>query len=219
MQGVGWRADEPGGDRPGGPAAAAVVAVRRGVGVIGSPVHVPGATIDPPERERSLGLVLDARRAYRGGPSAIAERQRARLAALVDYARTRSPFYRQLYAGLPERVDDPSLLPVTDKAALMDRFDDWVTDPGVTRDQVQAFVADPALIGQPLLGAHASYAVATTSGTTGTRGLFLVDSRAARSCPTAAVKGGCTSTPTGRSSNPSTPSTGPPRPDSNRTPC
>ncbi|WP_345613465.1 hypothetical protein [Pseudonocardia adelaidensis] len=66
------------------------------------------------------------------------------LAAQVDYVRTRSPFYRQLYAGLPERVEDPRLLPVTGKAALMDRFDDWVTDPAVTLQRVQAFVADPA---------------------------------------------------------------------------
>ena len=79
--------------------------------MIGSPVAVPGATIDPPARGRvgTLGLLLDARRAYRGGPAAVAARQRARLAALVDHARTRSPFYRRLYAGLPERVEDPRL--------------------------------------------------------------------------------------------------------------
>lgn len=111
--------------------------------MIGSPVAVPGAIIDAHGRERvgRLGLLLDACRAYRGGPAAVAARQRARLAALVDYARTRSPFYRRLYAGLPERVEDPRLLPVTGKAALMDRFDDWVTDPAVTLQQVQAFVA------------------------------------------------------------------------------
>jgi phenylacetate-CoA ligase len=147
---------------------------------MGSPVEAAGATIDPPawERVRPLGLLLDARRAYRGGLAAIAARQRARLAAQVDYARTRSPFYRQLYAGLPERVEDPRLLPVTGKAALMDRFDDWVTDPAVTLQRVQEFVADPALIGQPFHGAHADYTVATTSGTTGTRGVFLLDERA-----------------------------------------
>jgi phenylacetate-coenzyme A ligase PaaK-like adenylate-forming protein len=152
--------------------------------VTGSPgrvgADVPGATIDPPTRERvsMLRLLRDNHRAYRGGPVAVAERQRARLAAQVDYARTRSPFYRQLYAGLPERVEDPRRLPVTGKQSLMDRFDDWVTDPAVTRQRVQEFVADPALIGQRLAGAHADYVVATTSGTTGTRGLFLLDDHA-----------------------------------------
>lgn len=149
--------------------------------MIGSPVAVSGATVDPSARGRgsALRLLLDARRAYRGGPAAVAQRQRGRLAALVDYARTRSPFYRQLYAGLPERVEDPRLLPVTDKQSLMDRFDDWVTDPCITRQRVQAFVADPALIGQRL-GAHTGYTVATTSGTTGTRGLFVLDEHALR---------------------------------------
>jgi phenylacetate-coenzyme A ligase PaaK-like adenylate-forming protein len=148
--------------------------------VISSPVEVRGHTGEPTAWERGgpLALAFDGRRAHRGGPAAIAARQHARLAALVDYARTRSPFYRQFYAGLAGRVEDPRLLPVTGKAVLMARFDDWVTDPGVTLERVQAFVADPALIGQRLRGAHAGYTVATTSGTTGTRGLFLLDERA-----------------------------------------
>jgi phenylacetate-CoA ligase len=148
--------------------------------VIGSPAAVPGAAIDPPARERirPLALLLDAHRAYRGGPAAVAARQRARLAAQVDYARTRSPFYRQLYANLPQRVEDVRLLPVTSKQALMDRFDDWVTDPAVALQRVQEFVTDPTLIGRPFHGTHADYAVATTSGTTGTRGIFLIDGRA-----------------------------------------
>ena len=56
----------------------------------------------------------------------------------------------------------------------MVHFDEWVTDPAVTLADVEAFVADPALIGHQLLG---RYTVATTSGTTGVRGLFLVDDR------------------------------------------
>ncbi|OZM76604.1 CoF synthetase [Pseudonocardia sp. MH-G8] len=117
-------------------------------------------------------MLLDARRAYRGGPAAVAARQRARLAAQIAYARARSPYYRELYRGLPPQVDDVVLLPVTSKAQLMDRFDDWVTDPRATRDDVEAFVADPTRIGDQFLG---DYTVATTSGTTGTRGIFLLD--------------------------------------------
>ena len=132
--------------------------------------------------DRVLRLLLDARRTYRHGPAAIAARQRARLAELVDFARGHARVYRELYQGLPAGVDDPRLLPVTGKAALMARFDDWVTDPHVSRERVQAFVADPALIGQPFpgsrAGSRAGYTVATTSGTTGTRGMFLLDERA-----------------------------------------
>ncbi|MHA6630011.1 phenylacetate--CoA ligase family protein [Pseudonocardia sichuanensis] len=149
--------------------------------MIGPLVEAPGPTIEPARnRAGTRGLLWDAGRAYRGGSAAIAARQRVRLAAQVDYARTRSPFYRQLYAGLPERVEDPRLLPVTGKAALMDRFDDWVTDAAVTLQRVQAFVADPTLIGRAIHGAHARYSVATTSGTTGTRGVFLLDDRDVR---------------------------------------
>jgi phenylacetate-CoA ligase len=94
-------------------------------------------------KERVLWLLLDARRAKKGGPVAIQARQRARLAEMVAFARANSPYYRELYQDLPARVEDPKLLPVTSKRELiLDR-----------------------------------YTVATTSGTTGTRGIFLLDDR------------------------------------------
>ena len=124
--------------------------------------------------ESMLRLLLDARRARRGGAGAILRRQRARLAEMVAFARANSPYYRELYRELPDRVEDPTVLPVTSKKALMPRFDDWVTDRAVSIDQVRAFVDQPALIGDYLLG---KYTVATTSGTTGTPGIFLLDKR------------------------------------------
>lgn len=125
-------------------------------------------------RESRWSLVLDARAARKQGREAIARRQRERLAEMVAFARTHSPYYRQLYQGLPARVTDPALVPVTNKIELMARFDDWVTDPAVTLAAARAFVEDPALIGQKLLD---RYTVVTTSGTTGARGIFLVDQR------------------------------------------
>ncbi|MFH8804226.1 phenylacetate--CoA ligase family protein [Streptomyces sp. NPDC017936] len=124
----------------------------------------------------ALALFRDGRRTLRQGPEALAQRQRERLAAMVDFARSRSPYYRELYRSLPERVEDPALLPVTRKPNLMAHFDDWVTDPEVTIDRVQAFIADPRRAGERFLG---RYLVTTTSGTTGHRGLFLLDDRAA----------------------------------------
>ncbi|MEU2281859.1 phenylacetate--CoA ligase family protein [Streptomyces sp. NPDC013178] len=124
----------------------------------------------------ALALFWDGRRTLRQGPDALAQRQRERLAAMVDFARAHSPYYRELYRTLPERVEDPALLPVTRKPNLIARFDDWVTDPEVTIDRVQAFVADPRRTGERFLG---RYLVTTTSGTTGHRGLFLLDDRAA----------------------------------------
>lgn len=104
-----------------------------------------------------------------GGPS---EQQRQRLAEIVSYARANSPYYRELYKDLPERIEDPTLLPVTQKKDLMARFDDWVTDREVTLEKVQEFIKDKDRIGEKFLG---KYIVATTSGTTGRPGIFLLD--------------------------------------------
>ena len=122
--------------------------------------------------ENPLRLLLDARRAKKQGPTAIEERRRTRLAEMVAHARANSPYYRELYRGLPGKLEDPSSLPVTDKKQLMARFDDWATDRRVTIEEARAFVEDPALVGERFLG---SYTAATTSGTTGTRGVFVMD--------------------------------------------
>ncbi|MFR9802678.1 phenylacetate--CoA ligase family protein [Pseudonocardia sp. RS010] len=127
------------------------------------------------EEHSVLRLLRDAHRAYRRGWPAIIARRRDRLAAIIAYSREHSPLYRDLYRDLPARIDYPELLPVTSKALLMPRFNDWVTDSRATQDLVQAFVADPTLIGRRFLSA---YTVATTSGTTGVRGTFLLDEHA-----------------------------------------
>ncbi len=124
--------------------------------------------------ESVFRFLLDARKGRKQGSVAIQARQRDRLADIVSFARTHSPYFGELYQTLPGRVEDPRLLPVTDKRALMARFNDWVTDRDVTIDDVRAFVEDPGLIGARFLD---KYTVAVTSGTTGTRGIFLMDDR------------------------------------------
>ena len=116
----------------------------------------------------------DAHRAHRQGTEAIRGRQKARLAELVAYAREHSAFYRDLYRGLPGNVEDVTLLPVTNKGELMARFDEIATDPAVKLAAVHEFVADPTRIGHRFAG---KYLVATTAGTTGTRGIFVLDDR------------------------------------------
>jgi phenylacetate-coenzyme A ligase PaaK-like adenylate-forming protein len=121
---------------------------------------------------RTLRTAWDIWRTGRAGGPAIASRQRARLPELVTFARERSPYYRRLYKGLPARVTDVRQLPVVTKPELMRNFDEWVTDPAVTKEEVEAFVADESLVGSPYLG---HYLAATTSGTTGDPAIFLHD--------------------------------------------
>ncbi|MGV9310365.1 hypothetical protein ACWDLG_43980 [Nonomuraea sp. NPDC003727] len=123
----------------------------------------------------TLRLLADARSAKAGGEQAMAARQRARLTELVAWARTRSPYYQHLYRDLPAGVADLAMLPPTSKPELMAAFDDWVTDPAVTFAEARAFADDPARIAQPFAG---RYTLSTTSGTTGTHGIFLQDARA-----------------------------------------
>jgi phenylacetate-coenzyme A ligase PaaK-like adenylate-forming protein len=124
--------------------------------------------------ESLLWLLRDTRSARKHGPAAIAQRRRARLAEIVGFARANSPYYRDRYRDLPERIENPTLLPITTKKALMARFDDWVTDREVTIEKTRPFVENPDLFGKQFLG---KYLVITTSGTTGSHGIFLIDNR------------------------------------------
>jgi phenylacetate-coenzyme A ligase PaaK-like adenylate-forming protein len=119
-----------------------------------------------------LRTAIDLVRAKREGAAALARRQESRLAALTAQARARSRFYQRHYSGIPlQRVGLGELPPVT-KPELMGAFEDWVTDPRLTREGLEQFVADPALLGLPYLG---EYFVCSSSGTTGHPGLFVYD--------------------------------------------
>lgn len=124
--------------------------------------------------EHVVGVIWDAWRAKRQGRKALAARQTSRLVDMIAYARARSPFYGELYRDLPDSIEDPRQLPVTDKKMLMERFDEGCTDRDVTLQAAEAVVDDPGRIGERFLG---KYTLATTSGTTGRRGIFLTDDR------------------------------------------
>jgi putative adenylate-forming enzyme len=106
------------------------------------------------------------------GAAEIGRVQRTRQDALIDFARAASPFYRQLYEHLPEGSVEWTRLPPVTKSTLMQRFDDWVTDRGVGRAAVDAFLRDTSRIGDLLFD---RYAVWKSSGSTGEPGVFLHD--------------------------------------------
>jgi len=131
---------------------------------------------DPTSNQSGLpSTIWDVWRAYRGGEHALVARRENRLAILIAFARARSPFYGDLYSSLPEGIRDLQDLPPVSKPDLMESFDDWVTDPGVTKASAEAFITDTDLVGDYYLD---RYALWTTSGTTGEPGIFVHDSGA-----------------------------------------
>lgn len=126
-------------------------------------------------RAGALSYVHTSWDAYRAGhadPEGIARRQRQRLADLIDCARGCSTFYRRLYHDVPEQISSITQLPTVTKAELMSQFDDWVTDPAVTKAAVLEFLADQDNVGRDYLD---RYVVCTTSGATGTPAILLHD--------------------------------------------
>ena len=109
------------------------------------------------------------------GPAAIDAARSSRCAQMIDFARTHSRFYRNAWHNLPQRGLTLADLPVVTKRELMASFDDWVTDPGVDRAGVEAFLADRANIGESYRG---RYVIWKSSGTTGEPGIYVQDEEA-----------------------------------------
>jgi len=85
--------------------------------------------------ETALTIFRDARKARYEGPAGIARRQCTRLTDQIAYVRAHSRYYRELYQHLPERIEDVTLLPVTNKQKLTEHFYDWVTDPELSQQR------------------------------------------------------------------------------------
>ncbi len=106
-------------------------------------------------------------------PLGMGLRQRdARLAALLASALRDSPFYRRRRPGSSHTLPRLEQLEPVEKAELMQHFDDWSTDRQIRRASVDAFLSEPAHLGDAYLG---RYLVWTSSGTTGEPGIFVQD--------------------------------------------
>ena len=127
------------------------------------------------DRPTFLRLLRELRRAGRETPSETALRQQARLARLIEFTRKRSVYYRKIYSGIPVDIGDLRSLPPVTKNDLVSNFAAWSTDPAVSLETVEAFVADPSRLGRLYLGRYLAFA---TSGTTGRPAVFLHDREA-----------------------------------------
>lgn len=120
----------------------------------------------------SAGAVaLDVALAGKGPPAGLAMRRRRRYQLLTAAAR-RSAFYRERFERHGEALE--MQLPVG-KRMLMERFDDWVTDPSITLPALRQFIGNPANIGQSFGG---RYTVWESSGSSGVPGVFVQDPQA-----------------------------------------
>ena len=109
-------------------------------------------------------LSLDEREALR----------QERLKALVNYAKSKSPYFKNLYGDLKEdfTIQD---LPVTNKSDMMQHFDDWVTDRDVHLSDILEFMKNLDNVGRKYKG---KYLIFTTSGSTGNPSIVLYDKTA-----------------------------------------
>ncbi len=108
-------------------------------------------------------------------PQRLAQVQQQRLSALLAVVRERSVVYRERLRGLPDDTTALAGMAPVARDELMQRFDDWVTDPALRLDELRAFTADPARIGDPFLG---RYLIWESSGTSGAPGVFVQDAAA-----------------------------------------
>lgn len=135
----------------------------------GTPTPTPTPTPGPAPDTDALALVR-ALAAGERAPRADRDRaRRRRLDDLVAHARDRSPFYRERLRP-PSGPVDLASLPTVDKATLTAHFDDVVCDRRLRRDAVQEYLASGP--GEPYLG---EYRVMSTSGSSGSPGVFVYD--------------------------------------------
>jgi phenylacetate-coenzyme A ligase PaaK-like adenylate-forming protein len=144
-------------------------APQRDAGSGGAPPAPAPAYFDPARWAAAVadvwsGTWLDA--------EAIAQRARRRLVSLLRFARAHVPLYRQLHRGLaPPSAARLGDMPIVSKAQLMADLPASLAS-GLSREAIDAFLADPSKIGDPLAG---RYAIFTSSGSTGVPGIFVHD--------------------------------------------
>ncbi len=124
---------------------------------------------------RLSSVSMDVIAAQRGTAQGIAQRQQVRLSQLLSAALRDSRLYQELMPQGTDARTPLDQLPVVTRGQLMERFDDWVTDPRLKLDALRAFTADPDRIADPWLG---RYMVWESSGTTGQPGIFVQDAQA-----------------------------------------
>ncbi len=104
--------------------------------------------------------------------------QTERMRALLAHATAHSTFHAKRLAGIDTdrfELTDLAHLPVMEKATMMDHFDEVVTDRRLRRSELEALIEATGDEPIPALG---DYLVLTSGGSSGTRGIFVLDAPA-----------------------------------------
>ena len=105
-------------------------------------------------------------------PEALRSLQEKRLRKLVAYAKQFSPYYAERLKNIDPARFRLEELPTLTKPVMMENYDRFLTEPGITKAGVEAFMSDPSRLGHWYLG---KYAVSHTSGTGGLQAIIVQD--------------------------------------------
>jgi len=117
-------------------------------------------------------------------PQKRAQVQQQRLSAWLAGPRKHSAVYCERLQGLPDDATSLARMAPVARDDLMRRFDHWMTDPALRLDEMRAFPADPARIGDPYLG---RYLIWKSSGTSGALSFNATTTRWWCACPSRAT--------------------------------
>lgn len=117
--------------------------------------------------------------------------QERKLRTMLTYAYEQSHYYKNAFeaAGLTAetvKTAPLSAFPTLDKGTLLERFDDLITVPDVTQEELRRFDAEETANRKPYRG---KYHVVHSSGSTGTPGYFLYDAAAWNSMLLGIIRG------------------------------
>ena len=119
-----------------------------------------------------FGTLLEQGKAFAGqermSPAELARLRQARLERLLAHAREHSAFYRERIPAGPVSLER---VPPLEKAEMMARYDEIVTDPRLRRDELLRWIETRRRDGYYA----GRYRVMTTSGSSGRKGLFVYD--------------------------------------------
>ena len=118
-----------------------------------------------------IGAMLETRNKDFESREKIKRIQHRRLIKLIEYARTNSPYYKELYANIGETFKLSDLPPVT-KPELMAHFDSVLTDRNITMKRIEEYTSDLNNIGKMI---DDKYLIFKTSGSTGNPAVVLYD--------------------------------------------